>query len=80
MLFDAYLPGQSPDTWYVNQGGVGLIGQVKKWSGINPVHGDYINVSFTDGHAKAVKIRPSSDSDRDLNELKGIWFWPYSAN
>ncbi len=77
LLFDSYQPGQSPETWYVNQGGVGLAGQSKSWTGINPVHGDYINVSFTDGHAQAVRIQPKTESARDLNELKASWFWPY---
>jgi len=77
LLFDSYQPGKSPGTHYLNQGGVGVSGQSKTWADINPVHGDYINVSFTDGHAQPVRIYPTIESSPDLNELKASWFWPY---
>jgi len=79
LLFDAYQPGTPPETWYNNRGGIDPNGVPCPWVGINPVHGEYINVSFTDGHARAVRVRPGS-STKDLDELKATWFWPYTVN
>ncbi len=71
-----YLDSLNPQTrvpWYATNGAR----YSNPWSDISPVHGDRINVVFTDGHVETPKVSNRTlNAQKDLGELKAIWFWP----
>ena len=47
------------------------------WRDVSAVHGDRVNVLFTDGHIESPRVSPRTiNAEHDLNELKQSWFYP----
>ncbi len=66
---------QAPRTWYIMTGAR----YSNPWGSTLPVHGERVNVVFTDGHAESSRIAPRPSPLRqggDLLELKASSFWP----
>jgi len=74
LLLDAYNGPESGGTWYKISGAR----HSNPWTNTWAVHGDRVNVVFTDGHIEAPRVSPRTirQPSKDLNELRAEWFWP----
>lgn len=75
-LFSDSVNASGTGTWYVDHGAR----HSNPWVNTYPVHGDRVNIVFTDGHIQSPRVFPRIPDPRvtrgDLNELKAEWYWP----
>lgn len=77
LLIDSFYPPNG--TWYTCNGAR----YSNPWADIHAVHGERVNVLFTDGHVESPRVAPRPGTlniGGDLLELKAKWFWPITYN
>lgn len=72
LLMDSYEKDAAPlETWYTQSGRRG------GWTFAEAVHGNRVNIIFTDGHVESPLVEPRLiDAKGNLQKLQTQWFWP----